>query len=119
MKRILIISLVLLNGIGFGQNFDAIQFRGFVDTYHAVQIEKPNDFLASRSRFRGELSKLSGNSYFFASVNAVYNSVLPELTQIQFREAFLEYSGNNWGFKAGRQIIIWGKADGLRITDVI
>jgi hypothetical protein len=31
----------------------------------------------------------------------------------------LEYTGDEWGFKAGRQIIIWGKADGLKITDVI
>ncbi|PLX12935.1 MAG: hypothetical protein C0597_12375 [Marinilabiliales bacterium] len=96
-----------------------MQFRGFVDTYHAAQISHSNNFLASRSRFRGEMAKLNGNSYFFASINAVYNSTLPELSQIQFREAFMEYSGNHWGFKAGRQIIIWGKADGLKITDVI
>jgi len=119
MKNILIISLLFVTGISFGQNLNDMQFRGFVDTYHAAQISNSNDFLASRSRLRGELSKLNGNSYFFASVNAVYNSTLPELTQIQFREAFMEYTANNWGFKAGRQIIIWGKADGLKITDII
>lgn len=31
----------------------------------------------------------------------------------------MEYTGKSWSIKIGRQIIIWGKADGLRITDVI
>ena len=31
----------------------------------------------------------------------------------------MEYTGESWGFKAGRQIIIWGKADGMKITDII
>jgi hypothetical protein len=111
--------VLTLSFSSFAQENNNIRFKGFVDTYHAARIEEPNDFLASRSRFRGELEKINGNSYFFASFNAVHNNVLPELTTIQFREAYLEYTGEKLGFKAGRQIIIWGKADGLRITDVI
>jgi hypothetical protein len=116
---ILIIELLFVSYWGFSQENDKIRLKGFIDTYHAARIEEPNDFMASRSRFRGELEKINGNSYFFASINAVHNNVLPELSKIQFREAYLEYTGDNWGFKAGRQIIIWGKADGLGITDVI
>ncbi len=120
MKRLILISLyVCLSSLIFCQEDDGVQVKGFVDTYHAVRTASPHDFLASRSRLRGEMFKLQGNSYFFASVNAVYNSVLPELSKVQFREAYMEYTGETWGFKAGRQIIIWGKADGLKITDVI
>lgn len=120
MRVILFAVYVLAVPIStFAQESNKIRFKGFVDTYHAVRIEEPNDFLASRSRLRGEIEKINGNSYFFASVNAVHNNVLPELTKIRFREAYLEYTGEKWGFKAGRQIIIWGKADGLKITDVI
>lgn len=119
MKTIYTISFILLTLFLSGQNSDNIRVSGFVDTYHAMRIKEPNDFLASRSRFRGEMQKISGRSYFFTSVNAVYNEVVPELSKIGFREVFLEYTADNWGFKAGRQIIIWGKADGLRITDVI
>jgi len=108
-----------LTGLSFGQNNDGINLLGFIDAYHAARVKKPNDFLASRSRFRGEISKLNGNSYFYTSFNAVYNSALPELSQVHFREVFMEYTGTQWGFKAGRQIILWGKADGLKITDVI
>jgi hypothetical protein len=119
MKKIVFIAFVLISGTCFSQDDNRIRMKGFVDTYHGVRMEEPNDFLASRSRFRGEIEKINGNSYFFVSLNAVHNNILPELTNIQFREAFMEYNGQSWGFKAGRQIIIWGKADGLRITDVI
>ena len=120
MKTIVFaISLLLFSFQGFSWANDKINIKGFIDTYHAARIEEPNDFMASRSRFRGELEKINGSSYFFASINTVHNNVLPELSKIQFREAYLEYTSDKWGFKAGRQIIIWGKADGLKITDVI
>ena len=119
MKKYLLIILLFLCSEAFPQSNSGLRFRGYVDTYHAVRISKPNDLMASRSRFRGELEKVYGNSYFFVSVNAVHNNKLPELTGIELREAFLEYTGKNWSVKAGRQIIIWGKVDGLRITDVI
>lgn len=118
-KKLVTIILLLIASYSFSQTSDKIKMGGFVDTYHAVRAESPNDFLASRTRFRGEIHKLNGNSYFFTSFNAIYNNVLPELTQISFREAYLEYTQSNWGFKVGRQIIIWGKADGVRITDII
>jgi hypothetical protein len=101
------------------QTNESFKVRGFVDTYHAARWKEPNDFLASRSRFRGEIQKINGNSYFFVSLNAMHNRVVPELTAITFREAFMEYTGKGWGFRAGRQIIIWGQADGMKITDVI
>jgi len=120
MKTIPYIIFVLtISFTCYAQESNKTKVKGFVDTYHAARIEEPNDFLASRSRFRGEFEKINGQSYFFASINAVHNNVLPELTKIQFREAYMEYTGERWGFKAGRQIIIWGKADGLKITDVI
>ena len=120
MKALIFICSLLLTGsVAMAQTKDPLKVKGFVDTYHAARWNAPNDFLASRSRFRGEIEKISGNSYFFISMNAMHNRVLPELTDITFREAFMEFTGQGWGFKAGRQIIIWGQADGMKITDVI
>ena len=98
MKKLVIIIatlLVLLNN-STAQNRYGLNVKGFVDTYHGVRIKKPHDFLISRSRFRGEVDKISGNSYFFASVNAVYNNLTPQKSQIQFREAFFEYTSKKW-----------------------
>ena len=106
--------------IAFSQeNETKFDFSGFVDTYHAVRSKLPNDFMSSRTRFRGELKMLKGNSYFFTSFNAMHNSILKSQTGIELREAFFEYSTSSWDFKAGRQIITWGVADGMRITDII
>jgi hypothetical protein len=119
MKQLLIITILFLSLDGVCQSLQGFSARGFIDTYHAVRLSEPNDFLASRSRVRGEIQKVNGNSYFFVSVNAAHNNVLPDQTKFFLREAFLEYTGDKWGLKAGRQIIIWGRADGLKITDVI
>jgi hypothetical protein len=55
----------------------------------------------------------------FASLNAIKNHVLPSQTGFELREAYLQYAAENWDFRIGRQLIIWGKADGVEITDVI
>lgn len=101
------------------QEFNKFNFNGFVDTYHAVRSKSPNDFMSSRSRLRTELNISKGKSYMFASLNAIYNSILEDQTKIELREAFFQYTDKNWDFKVGRQIVIWGVADGMRITDII
>jgi len=121
MKRqYIIISILLCSSLAFSQvHKTKLDFTGFVDTYHAVKSQSPNNFMSSRSRFRGELKMLKGKSYFFTSFNAVHNSVLKSQTGIELREAFFEYSDKSWDFKAGRQIVSWGVADGMRITNII
>ncbi|MCK4396192.1 hypothetical protein KAW96_06310 [candidate division WOR-3 bacterium] len=96
-----------------------IEPHGFVDTYHAVRLKDPYDFISSRTRFREELYIYGKNSLLFASFNALYDNVLPDQTGIELRQAYLEYMSDNWDFRLGRQIIIWGKADGIQIIDII
>jgi hypothetical protein len=119
-KHYVILTILLWSNFAFSQNDKSkLNFNGFLDSYHAVQSKSPNDFMSSRTRLRTELDKKKGKSYMFASLNATYNSILPDQTQIELREAFLEYTNKNWNFKAGRQIVIWGISDGLRITDIV
>jgi len=94
-------------------------FNGFVDTYHAVRSKSPNDFISSRSRLRGELKVREGNSYLYSSFNVEENSILEDESGFELKEAYLNYTSNNWNIRAGRQIIIWGAADGVRITDLL
>jgi uncharacterized protein DUF1302 len=121
MKQYYIILTILLwPSFAFSQEDKTkLDFTGFVDTYHALRSQSPNYFMSSRSRFRGELKMLNGKSYFFTSFNAVHNSILKSQTGIELREAFFEYSAKSWDFKAGRQIVNWGVADGMRITNII
>ncbi len=95
------------------------QFNGFVDTYHAVQAEHPHDFTTSRTRLRAELRVDYENAYLFTSLNGVHNSILDDRTGVQLQEAYFNYQNELVEFKAGRQIVVWGVADGLRVTDLI
>lgn len=95
------------------------QFKGFVETYHAIRSQKPNDFMSSRTRIRGEIGKSFGGSTFFVSFNATHNALLKDHTGIELREAYLDHREKHWGFRLGRQLVIWGVADGVRITDLV
>ncbi|SHG30041.1 hypothetical protein SAMN05720761_101105 [Fibrobacter sp. UWCM] len=95
------------------------QFNGFVDTYHAVQTEWPHDFTTSRTRLRAELRVDYESAYLFASLNGIHNSILDDRTGVQLQEAYFNYSNSFLEIRAGRQIVVWGVADGLRVTDLI
>lgn len=118
MKNIYFL-LLFLPGILLGQDELTYKFSGFADTYHAVRSQSPNDFMSSRSRLRTEFEVSKDNSYLFASLNSVYNRILDDEVGIELREAFFQYTRKNWDLKAGKQIVVWGVADGLRITDIV
>lgn len=119
MKNTYTLILILFSLTLSAQDELIYNFSGFVDTYHAVRSQSPNDFMSSRSRLRTELEVTKDKSYLFASLNSVYNSLDENQTKIELREAFFQYTSNNWDIKAGKQIVTWGVADGIRITDII
>lgn len=95
------------------------RIKGFVDTYHAMRTDEPNNLMSSRTRVRGEIGRDFGRSSLFVSFNATYNALLKARTGFELREAYLDHTENHWGLRAGRQLVIWGAADGLRITDLV
>ena len=113
-----LVALLLASASAFAQE-SPFQFNGFVDTYHAVQAEHPHDFTTSRTRLRAELRVDYENAYLFTSLNGVHNSILDDRTGVQLQEAYFNYQNELVEFKAGRQIVVWGVADGLRVTDLI
>lgn len=96
-----------------------VRVKGFLDTYHAARTEGKGDWMASRTRARGELTLEKGGAQMFISMNATYNALLKKQTGISLREAYLSYAKGSLDLRAGRQIIIWGVADALRLTDQI
>ena len=97
----------------------SLQLNGFVDSYHALQLQSPHQIMSSRTRARLELHANYGEASLFSSVNLAYNGIIKDQTGAFLREAYFDYAGRFLEVKAGRQIITWGVADGLRITDLI
>ena len=123
MKSVFFLALLwcLIPRSATAQDEDSLQvgIKGFVDTYHALRTEQPNNWMSSRSRVRGELTIEKGHAGAFVSANLIHNAILSNRTGFQLREAYAYYSDNHWDVRAGRQIITWGVADALRITDII
>ena len=97
----------------------SLQLNGFVDSYHALQLGSPYKVMSSRTRLRLEMRANYGEASLFSSVNLAYNSLIKEQSGAFLREAYFDYAGKYLEVKAGRQIVTWGVADGLRITDLI
>lgn len=96
-----------------------IQVKGFLDTYHAARTENKADWMASRTRARGEVKLEKGAASLFVSMNATYNAILKDRTGMELREAYLAYAKGNLDLRVGRQIVVWGVADALRLTDCV
>lgn len=96
-----------------------IQVKGFLDTYHAARTEDKADWMASRTRARGEVKLEKGAASLFVSMNATYNAILKDRTGMELREAYLAYAKGNLDLRVGRQIVVWGVADALRLTDCV
>jgi len=119
-KTILLGALVVLSAATLpAQDGLDISVKGFVDTYHAMRIQEPNEWMSSRTRVRGELRLEKDGGGAFVSANLIYNSLLNDQSGFQLREAYLYWGNSDWDIRAGNQIITWGVADGLRVNDLI
>ena len=118
MSKIWWLAIGMAAATVFAQD-SPFQFNGFVDTYHAVQTQWPHDLTSSRTRLRAEMRVDYENAYLFASLNAIHNSILEDRTGVQLQEAYFNYANDFLEIRAGRQIVVWGVADGLRVTDLV
>jgi len=96
-----------------------VKVKGFLDSYHAARTEERAEWMASRTRARGEIMLERGAASMFVSLNATYNGVLKERTGIELREAYLSWAKKGLDLRLGRQIVVWGVADALRVTDCV
>lgn len=112
-------ALFVAAGISFAGEELSLQLNGFADTYHAIQLDYPHDWMSSRTRLRLEMRADYGAASLFTSLNLAYNGIIDDQTGAFLREAYFDYVGEYLEIKAGRQIVTWGVADGIRITDLI
>ena len=120
-SSVIVLCLCAISHPAIAQDEDSLRVdvKGFVDTYHAMRLERPNDWMSSRTRVRGEVTIEKGEVGAYISANLVHNAILKDRSGLQLREAYGYFSNQHWDLRAGRQIITWGVADALRLTDII
>jgi len=99
--------------------FSETQIKGQVSTYHAMQLKSPNEYMSSRTIAKIEACFNQGDALALVSFKGVKNSVVESESGVSLKEAYIEYVKDWWDLRIGRQLIIWGKADGLQVTDLI
>lgn len=98
---------------------DRIEFTGWAEGIHSVAVDSPHDPVTSRARLRLKMETDMDFAYARISADAEKNWEIGTKTGARLHEFWLEHVGSGWDVRLGRQIIIWGKADGVQITDVI
>lgn len=134
MKKKNLLTFSLLCSVFLAQQIfsQEIKFGGFADTFHSAQIYKPEfdsdgnegkelsrKFLDSRSRAEFEIQAFGDNASLFCSLGASYDSVCKSRSEFYIKEAYIDFGNDFASLRAGKQIIIWGKADGVQIVDII
>ena len=118
MKTINKIGLLLVMLITAYQNTHAqnIDLSGFARTYEGVLVDN-GDFSIIQQTLnlnfekRGEKVAFKANPMIF-----MFNS---DSFDFRMREIYLDLYFSNFDLRIGKQQIVWGKADGVFITDVV
>ncbi|WP_294348565.1 DUF1302 family protein [Prosthecochloris sp.] len=96
-----------------------VEVDGWVEGARSVRNRSPHDALVSRVWGRLKLSSEVDDVYAHLSVDAQKNWRVEDETGIDLHEIWAEYTAEGWDVRVGRQVIIWGKADGVQITDIV
>jgi len=112
------LALVLLLGastcVAFAE--DGVALSGYGRAKVGGLIADGSLFLAETT-LDAKLSWATGDSTLFADV--AVNERLGGNADLELRELFLRYSGASIELVVGKQQIIWGKSDGVFITDIV
>ncbi len=115
MKNKIIVILFMLVFNTFAQNVD---FTGYVRNYSGMLAGNGlNDFVILQNTFNLNIEKsMSGSSF---KVNPlIYHNNSDSIT-FKLREAYLDLYFDSFDIRVGKQQIVWGKADGVFITDIV
>jgi len=114
-RKIIIVSLLLTATIML--NAQIIQ-HGFVRTYLGALIDQDGEYSVLQNTFDWRLDYGKGDVTLFVNPVFDYNALNDDL-DISLRQAYMDIYFDNFDLRIGKQQIIWGKADGVFITDVI
>lgn len=98
-----------------------INFSGKLGTMWGVTAlgtKNAGNLSIGNTDFTGTLEAWQGNGTLFFEGNASYDALQNQLN-FDLGEAYIDYAAPNWGFRIGNQKVVWGKADGINITNSV
>ena len=115
MKKILLLSFVLFFGV-LAKAQEGPEISGFARNYLGVLYDN-GEFAIIQNTFNVNFEK-SGDKIAF-KVNPMIFLFDTDSFDFRLREAYMDLYFDNFDIRIGKQQIVWGKADGVFITDVV
>ncbi|MDR1240051.1 MAG: hypothetical protein LBK27_08045 [Treponema sp.] len=96
-----------------------LEFHGAAENIQALPFSKDLNLTDSRTAFTGDLRVYAGEVSAFVSLSAEYNGVSPGRTGFLLGEAWMDWNSGDFQLRLGRQLVSWGAAGGIVLTDVV
>jgi hypothetical protein len=114
--KLLIFSIMFLSYSHLSAQ-ENVNISGYLRNYTGVLTESPNDFSIVQNTFNLNFSGQSEKVAF--KFNPYLHYYSDKKIDLGIREAYVNLFFNNFDLKIGKQQIIWGKAEGVFITDIV
>lgn len=120
--RIIFFYVIIISSLILGdpQSVSAqVNLRGVLQNYLAAQTTQDNEFIAARNRLRIQLDKPTDFGGLQAELDLIHRFDQSQEIEFQLKEAYFECFLESYDLRIGHQKIIWGRANGTFITDII
>ncbi len=117
VKIFLIASLLLFWGGIADVWAQSTTFSGYVRNYTGILLADDNDYAILQDTFNLKIEHSRGKVAFKA--NPYINFFHNKERELDLRQSYMDIYLDTMDIRIGKQQIVWGKADGVFITDVI
>ncbi len=117
-RRVVLMLGVLASALPLGPAIAADPtLSGYVRSYGAVSLERPHPYNILQNTLQTEIS-VTGESAALKASPFVYQ-YLDGQDEFGLRQVYVDVFFDAFDLRLGKQQIIWGKADGVFITDIV
>lgn len=96
-----------------------VNLNGVLQNYLAAQTTDDPEFIAARNRLRLQLDKPTDFGGLQTELDLIHRFDQSQEIEFQLKEAYIEWFLQNYDLRIGQQKIIWGRANGTFITDIV
>lgn len=114
-KMVLLVTMFLFFRNAMAQ--DNVEINGFVRNYTGVLLNSTSEFSILQNTLNLTFAKQTDKVGF--KVNPYLFHYSDSQLELGLREAYLDFYIKDFAFRVGKQQIIWGKAEGVFITDIV
>ncbi len=119
MKKLIfrLIALLIVTSAGLSGFAQGVELGGFARNYVGVLTSDPNDFSIVQNTFNLDFEHRNEKVGF--KVNPLLYHYFDDSLVFRLREAYLDVYFPKFDLRIGQQQIIYGKAEGVFITDIV